>query len=102
MIHVIATVELHPGKRDAFLAEFAKVVPDVHAEVGCIEYGAAIDVASGLGPQIALRPDVATIIEKWESIDTLKAHAAAPHMGAYRARVKDFIVRMTLQVLSPA
>lgn len=102
MIHVIATVELHPGKRDAFLAEFAKVVPDVHAEPGFIEYGAAVDVASGLGPQLPLRPDVVTIVEKWESLDVLKAHAVAPHMGAYRARVKDFIVKMTLQVLQPA
>ncbi len=102
MIHVIATVELHPGKRDAFLAEFARVVPDVHAEQGFIEYGAAVDVASGLGPQLPLRPDVVTIVEKWESLDALKAHAVAPHMGAYRARVKDFIVKMTLQVLQPA
>lgn len=102
MIHVIATVELHPGKRDAFLAEFARVVPDVHAEAGCLEYGAAIDVASGLGPQLPLRPDVVTIVEKWETLEALKAHAVAPHMGAYRSRVKDFIVKMTLQVLQPA
>src|SRR5690606_8212723 len=29
MIHVIATVELHPGTRDKFLAEFRKLVPEV-------------------------------------------------------------------------
>ena len=43
MIHVIATVELNPGTRDKFLAEFRKIIPDVKAEAGCIEYGPAID-----------------------------------------------------------
>lgn len=102
MIHVIATIELQPGVRDRFLAEVTKLVPEVKAEVGCIEYGAAVDVASGLGPQIALRPDAVTIIEKWESLEALMAHAVAPHMQAYRGRVKDFVVRIALQVLAPA
>ncbi|MFO1319381.1 MAG: putative quinol monooxygenase [Burkholderiales bacterium] len=102
MIHVIATIELQPGVRDRFLAEVAGLVPAVRAEAGCIEYGAAVDAASGLGPQIALRPDVVTIIEKWETLDHLRAHAVAPHMQSYRGRVKEFVVRTTLQVLTPA
>lgn len=102
MIHVIATIELNPGVRDRFLAEFARLVPEVKAEAGCLEYGAAVDVASGLGPQVPLRPDVVTIVEKWESLDALRAHAVAPHMAAYRGRVKDFVIRTTLQVLEPA
>ena len=28
MVHVIATIELHPGTSDKFLAEFRKLVPD--------------------------------------------------------------------------
>ncbi|MBI1830559.1 MAG: antibiotic biosynthesis monooxygenase, partial [Planctomycetes bacterium] len=47
MIHVIATITVKPGKRDAFLAEFHRIVPAVHAEAGCIEYGPSVDVASG-------------------------------------------------------
>ncbi|MEZ5728970.1 MAG: hypothetical protein R3E48_13825 [Burkholderiaceae bacterium] len=31
------------------------------------------------------------MIEKWASVDALKAHAAAPHMAAYGARVKDML-----------
>ena len=101
MIHVVATVELHPGTRERFLQEFAQLIPLVRAEQGCIEYGSAIDVASGLAPQIPLRPDVVTVVEKWSNLDALKAHAAAPHMAAYRGRVKDFVMRTTLQVLAP-
>jgi quinol monooxygenase YgiN len=102
MIHVIATVELAEGKREAFLAEFRKVVPLVRAEVGCLEYGAAVDVPTGIPVQLPQRENVVTIVEKWESVEALKAHLQAPHMAAYRPRVKDLVVGTTLQVLQPA
>jgi quinol monooxygenase YgiN len=102
MIHVIATITIKPGKRDAFLAEFHRIVPLVHAEAGCLEYGPTIDVASGMSVQGPLRENVAVIIEKWESLDALKAHTQAPHMADYRVRVKDFVESVTLQILTPA
>jgi quinol monooxygenase YgiN len=102
MIHVLATITIKPGKRDAFLAEFHRIVPAVHAEAGCIEYGPTVDVASGLSMQGPLRENVAVIIEKWESLDALKAHSQAPHMAEYRVRVKDLVESVTLQILAPA
>jgi quinol monooxygenase YgiN len=42
------------------------------------------------------------IIEKWETLAHLKAHAVAPHMQAYRPKVKDFVKSIELRVLSPA
>src|SRR5205823_12417896 len=51
MIHVIATIELVPGTRDAFLAEFRKVTGHVRGEPGCIEYGAAVDLATSIPVQ---------------------------------------------------
>jgi len=101
MVHVIATIELQPGVRDTFLNTFRALVPQVKAEAGCIEYGAAIDVSSGSPAQIPMRSDVVIVVEKWADLDALRAHAAAPHMGAYRAQVKDLVVRTTLQVLEP-
>lgn len=102
MIHVIATIELAAGQRSAFLAEFHKLVPLVHAEAGCVEYGSTIDVASGIGAQIALRDNVVTVVEKWADLPALKAHLTAPHMQDYRARVKDLVKSTTLQILEPA
>lgn len=102
MIHVIATIELNAGTRESFLAEFRKVQPKVRAENGCLEYGAAIDLETKLAAQIPLRPDVVTLVEKWESLEHLNAHLAAPHMTPYRAQVKPFVIRMTLQVFEPA
>jgi len=31
----------------------------------------------------------------------IKAHLAAPHMAAYRPRVKDFVVDLAVQILEP-
>jgi len=101
MIHVIATVEVKPGKREAFLAEFHKNMPNVHAEKGCIEYGSTVDVKTDIKTQIPLRENTVTIVEKWESLLALQAHLQAPHMGKYRERVKDIVAGLTLQVLEP-
>ena len=101
MIFVIATVEIKSGKRDAFLAEFRKNVPNVHAEKGCLEYGPTVDLRTDIKAQIPLRENVVTIVEKWESLPALQAHLAAPHMAAYRERVKDYVAGVTLQILEP-
>jgi quinol monooxygenase YgiN len=101
MIHVIATIEIAEGKRDAFLAEFHKVVPPVLAEKGCIDYGPTIDVATGIPAQGPLRDDVVTVVERWESLEALRAHLQAPHMAEYRARVKDLVRGVKLQVVQP-
>jgi len=101
MIHVIGTVELHPGTRDKFLVEFFRLKPEVLGEEGCIEYGAAVDLISGLGAQPPLRPDAVTIVEKWASLAALKSHLTAPHMGSYRDRVRSFVVKATIQVFEP-
>jgi quinol monooxygenase YgiN len=101
MIHVIATVELWGGKREAFLAEFRRVVPLVRAEAGCLDYGPAIDVPTGIEVQVPPRENVVTVVERWESLGALRAHLAAPHMQEYRARVKALIAGVRLQVLQP-
>jgi quinol monooxygenase YgiN len=102
MIHVIANIELHAGRRDTFLVEFHKLVPLVLAEDGCIEYGPAIDVPSGIGTQQPIRDDVVTVVEKWQSLDHLKQHLAAPHMQDYRVTVREMVVGTKLFVLEPA
>ena len=101
MIFVIATAEVKPGKREAFLAEFRKNVPNVLAEKGCIEYGPTVDAKTDIKAQIPVRENVVTIVEKWESLGALQAHLGAPHMLAYRERVKDYVVGVTLQILEP-
>ena len=102
MIHVVAVLTAKPGKREEILRHFRANVPAVKAEQGCIEYGPAIDAENALGFQAKIGPDTFLVIEKWESMDALKAHAAAPHMAAYAAKVKDLIASRTIHILQPA
>ncbi len=102
MIHVIAVVTAKPGLREQILQAFRANVPAVRAEQGCIEYGAAVDADPALKFQTRWGPDTFLAIEKWESLDALKAHAAAPHMAAYAAKTKDLIASRAVHILSPA
>ena len=102
MIHVIAVITAQPGKRDQILQHFRANVPAVRAEKGCIEYGAAVDADNALPFQTKWGPDTFLVIEKWESMDSLKAHAAAPHMAAYGAKTKELIATRVIRILSPA
>jgi quinol monooxygenase YgiN len=102
MICVIATIELAEGRRQEFLVEFRKLVPKVTAENGCLEYAPMVDVASGIGVQARERPDIVTIVEKWESLEALEAHLMAPHMTEYRKAVKALVKGTSLVILTPA
>src|SRR3954451_21777457 len=99
MIHVVAIITGKPGQRATVLEHFQADVAAVHAEAGCIEYGAAVDVEN-MGTA-AHGPDSFVVIEKWESNDHLKVHAAAPHMKAYGAKTKDLLASRTIHVLKP-
>jgi quinol monooxygenase YgiN len=102
MIIVVATIQLHPSTRDAFLVEFRNNLAAVRAEQGCVEYFPAIDHATNLPAQAAIRDDIVVVIEKWASTSALEAHLIAPHMISYRTKVKDFVKQVSLQVLEPA
>ena len=101
MIHVIATISIAPGKRAEYLEHFHRLVPFVRAEAGCLEYGPTVDAVTTIAVQVPLRPDVVTVVEKWSSLAALAAHSKAPHMDEYRAKVKDLVTGVSLQVLEP-
>src|SRR6185436_15078476 len=102
MIHVVAVLTAKPGKREEILKHFRANVPAVRAEKGCIEYGAAVDADPALPFQKKWGDDTFLVIEKWESMDALKAHAAAPHMAAYGAKTKELLAGRVIHILSPA
>ena len=101
MIHVIATIQLNPGTREAYLKEFLRLTPLVRAEAGCIEYGATIDEPTPSPLQELAGADAVVVVEKWASVDALQAHSAAPHMAEYRVRVKDYVKGVKLLILNP-
>jgi quinol monooxygenase YgiN len=102
MIHVIATIEVQPGRRDEFLGEFRRIVPAVRAEEGCLEYGPTVDARTSIAAQPAVRDNVVVVVEKWASLAALEKHLVAPHMQDYRAGVKALVAKVELRILEPA
>jgi quinol monooxygenase YgiN len=101
MIYVIATVELIEGKRNEYLRELKKVVPDVRAEIGCLEYGPAGDVATDIPVQDPVNENAVTIIERWTDIQALKDHLQTSHMKTYREATKSVIKGLRVRILKP-
>lgn len=102
MIHVIAVITAKPGKREEILQAFRANVAAVKAERGCIEYGAAIDAEPALASQTKWGAETFVAVEKWESLEALKAHAVAPHMAAYAARTREMVASRVIHIMSPA
>jgi len=102
MIHVIAIITTKPGERESVITDMRANMPAVLAEAGCIEYGPAIDAEGAGRIQTPLGPDSFMVIEKWESLEALGAHARAPHMAEYAAKTKDRLASRVIHVLSPA
>ncbi len=100
MLHVLAFITTKPGKRAEVLEAFHRIMPTVHAEAGCIEYGPVVD-AEGIG-MAQFGPDTFVVVEKWENAETLGAHGRAAHMAAYAEEVKDLIAQRAVHVLRAA
>jgi len=102
MIHVIAIITTKRGQRETVLQAFRANVPAVQAEHGCLEYEATVDAGPALKFQTEFGPDTFVVVEKWESTAALEAHLAAPHMAAYSAKTREFVVNRVIHILSPA
>ena len=101
MICVIATIKAKAGQRNALLVCIEDNLSNVHAEIGCLEYQPMVDTESSLGAQ-QLDENIVTMVEKWETISNLNAHAVALHMLEYREKVKDIVESVSLKVLTAA
>ena len=101
MINVIASIRIETGSLSDFLEIFRANMLKVREEKGCIEYVPLVDIDAKLAPQ-TLDDNVVTIIEKWESLQALRDHLEAPHMLAYREKVKNIVTGLSLKVLKGA
>ena len=102
MIQVLAIITAKPGQRDRILEAYRANVDAVRAEQGCIAYEAVIDVRNALPGFAQFGPDSFVVVEQWASLEALQAHAVAPHMKAYAAKVKELTASRAIHVLEPA
>jgi len=101
LIVVIAVITAKPGQRDKILEAFQANTAAVRAETGCIEYFATVDAANALPMQTPYGDDTFVVVEKWSDMAALGAHATAPHMVAYGAKVREWIAGRTIHILAP-
>jgi quinol monooxygenase YgiN len=102
IVHVVAVITTKPSLRAEVLALFNANVPAVLAEDGCIAYEATIDTENAGPMQAKFGADTFVVIEKWESMAALGAHAQSPHMKAYGASTKDMTADRAIHILSAA
>ena len=100
MIHVTAIITAVPGKRSELLDAFMQIVPLVHAEKGCVEYVPVTDASNAGKAQTELGPDTFMVVEKWETMDDLKAHSVSEHMVNYGKNAGHMVADRVIHILS--
>ena len=77
MIYVVATTQMKPEGRDAFIKGHKACIVETRKEKGCLSYEGHTSVND---------PNVYVVVERWESREDLTAHGRAPHMKVWRER----------------
>ncbi len=75
-VRVVATLNAQEGKGAELLAVWPELAAQVRAEDGCLGY----DLHPVLGSD-----DRFVVLERWASVDALKAHGVSPHMQEFGA-----------------
>ena len=75
MIYVVATTEVKPEHRDAYIKGAKDCVAATQKEAGCIYYDSHVSVNN---------PNLFVVVERWETREDLNAHGKAPHIKMWR------------------
>jgi quinol monooxygenase YgiN len=75
MIYVIATTQVKPEGREAFIKGHKQCIAETRKEKGCISYEGHTSIHD---------PNLYVVVERWETRDDLNAHSRAPHLKVWR------------------
>ena len=75
MIYVVATSQVKPDQRDAFIKGAKECIAATRKEKGCLSYESHTSIND---------PNLFVVVERWESREDLNAHGKAPHMKVWR------------------
>jgi quinol monooxygenase YgiN len=73
--HVVATTQVKPESRDAFIKGAKECIDGTRKEKGCIAYESHTSIND---------PNLFVVVERWETREDLNAHGRAPHMKVWR------------------
>lgn len=81
MVYVVATTQVKPEHRDAYLAGAKECIAETQKEKGCIYYDSHVSVND---------PNRFVVVERWATREDLAAHARSPHMKTWRSLSAPF------------
>ena len=94
MIYVVATTDVKPEHREAYIAGAGNCVAETRKEKGCISYDCHSSVTA---------PNCFVFVERWETQAALDAHGQAPHLKAWRELSSPMKVSPTvIEIVTPA
>lgn len=86
MIIVIAKVSVIPEKKQELLELAKSVIATTRTETGCISYTLLDNPYD---------PGGCLFVEEWADLDSLKNHASASHIAAWRKQSRDLLSAKT-------
>lgn len=99
-VYVLCRFDLKPDANISdYVAKTLAVIPTVRAEAGCQMYTLIGDAQTDWDKPMRFGERTMWMLEKWDSVDALKAHLQTPHMKAFGPTVRDMRVKGTFHVL---
>jgi quinol monooxygenase YgiN len=93
VIYVVATIQIKPGCREAFLKGAHESITETRKEKGCLSYEGHTSIND---------PNLYVVVERWESREHLNAHARAPHMKTWRDYSNPLKISTVIEIISDA
>ncbi len=94
MIYVVATTQVKPDLRDAFIKGAKECSAATRKEKGCLSYEHHTSIHD---------PNLFVVVERWETREDLNAHGRAPHMKVWREYSAPLKVSPTvIEIISDA
>jgi quinol monooxygenase YgiN len=87
MIYVVATTQMKPEHREAYIAGAKECIAATVKEAGCISYDGHTSVND---------PNRYVVVERWETREALNAHGRAEHMKVWRKFSADLKLSPTV------
>jgi quinol monooxygenase YgiN len=75
MIYVVATTQVKPESREAFIKGHKECIAETRKEKGCLSYEGYTSIHE---------PNEYVVVERWSTREDLNAHGKAPHMKVWR------------------
>ena len=93
MIYVVATTEVKPEHRDAYIKGARECIAETRKETGCIHYDLHASISN---------PNLLVFVEQWEDAEALVPHRGQEHMKTFgRVAVKCFTAPPKVEVITP-